>query len=185
MKKHTLLRILCGLTFLIFLCPFYQACSDEKSMKEFKTEETVEETVGIDTIATTPDADHHEEHPEAVIENSPEKTSDTSGRINNFTGYEMVVVVRDVINGDNVIYLCFSVILLFSIIMLIQSLRRKSRTIYILSILNLLLAFVFLAYNYLDGSLEEITQIKYGYYLFIINTFAITLLSKKLTNHGI
>lgn len=51
--------------------------------------------------------------------------------------------------------------------------------------MNLLLAFLFLAVNYFDGSLEEITQIKYGYYLFIINTFAITLLSKKLTNHGI
>lgn len=71
MHKHTLLRILCGLTFLIFLCPFYQGCSDKKSMKEFKTEETVEEaaeeiTVIDTTEAITPDDHHTQEYSEAV-----------------------------------------------------------------------------------------------------------------------
>ena len=146
-------------------------CSDKKSMKEFKTEETVEEITVIDTTAiTTPYANYLAEHLETVEEYVPENDIN-SGKPKYFTGYEMVGIVRDVINGDNVIFLSFSVILLFSIIMLIQSFRRKSRTVYILSILNQLLAFAFLVVNYFDGTLEEITQIKYGYYLFIINTF--------------
>src|SRR5690606_20963004 len=49
MNKHTLLRILCGFTFLIFLCPFFQTCSD-KTLTSFPFKSAAQEEQLIDAI---------------------------------------------------------------------------------------------------------------------------------------
>lgn len=40
MKRSNIIRVLSGLMFLIFLCPFFQMCSDRKMKKELPIDNT-------------------------------------------------------------------------------------------------------------------------------------------------
>jgi hypothetical protein len=73
----------------------------------------------------------------------------------------------------------FTFILLLSIVLLITSFVKKWIAVRNLAITNLVLALLSVIIFYFKTVLEDITQIKYGYYLFLINTLAIIILSQK------
>ena len=75
--------------------------------------------------------------------------------------------------------LCFTFILIISGLQVILSFKNKLRQVHYLAYINIFLSFVAMLIFYLNSTLEELSQIKFGYYLFLINTIAIIVLCKK------
>lgn len=81
--------------------------------------------------------------------------------------------------------MCFMVSLLFSVIILALSFINKFKAVIIFAIGNLIASFLMTVLYYYDGGLEDFSQIKFGYYLFILNTVALILFSRKQINSRI
>ena len=150
MKYAILIRFLAGLTFLIFLCPFFQMCSDEsrfkKSVKYYSRERTKDETT----------------------ENAYQLSLfDTLGQERFYFDWVLVP---------------FTLIILGAVVILVFSLRNHFFALRFICYLNLGLTLLFLSLMFFGLLLEDFTQIKYGYYLFVLNTIVIIILSKKITS---
>lgn len=147
MKRANIIRILSGLMFLIFLCPFFQRCSKEELRNGFIRTE---------------------------VRNNPDLITDN--------GYNLSIC-RHILNQswDEFIWpeVIFTIIIFVSFGILIYALKNKNLTVKILSFINVALGISFIALMLLMHTLTNIRQIKYGYYLFFINTIAIIVLSTK------
>jgi len=75
--------------------------------------------------------------------------------------------------------MCFMLSLVFSVIILALSFINKFKLIIAFSVGNLISSFLMTVLFYYDGGLEEFSQIKFGYYLFILNTVALIVFSRK------
>ena len=64
--------------------------------------------------------------------------------------------------------------------MLVLSFRKKFKHIIVLSSVNILVLCLATLTLYLTGIIEDFNQIKYGYYLFIVNSILIIIESKKV-----
>ena len=178
MKTQNVIRLLAGLTFLIFFCPFFQMCSDESITKFPFRKEKIEET----TISQSAKS----------IETAKEKLQEDKDK-STFSGYRMATYLfepdslkdfdaNDLLDAVFYAFLSFSFTLIISLIVLVQSLRKKFSSVYKLSLFNLLFATIPLLIFIFDGTIEDIAQIKSGYYLFTINIVALITISKKAKN---
>jgi hypothetical protein len=77
------------------------------------------------------------------------------------------------------IYSNFTIIILLTISMFIISFKRKFKQIIIISSINLILLIVATISLCLIDVIENLNQIKYGYYLFIVNSILIIIESRK------
>lgn len=148
MKTTNIIRLLAGLSFLIFFCPFFQMCSDDMMLKRHPL---TKEQLDLRKQSITADA-----YELSIFKN-----------LNPYNEQE-----------TNWMDIFFSVIIVSSIFILIKSLNRQLTYLSLLCYLNLFLAVGFLI-SALGTLFENLNQIKYGYYLFIINTIAIIVLCKK------
>jgi hypothetical protein len=173
MTKQNIVRIFAGLSFLIFFCPFFQMCSESSRLKKTLAEQSVEQSEIIKEKAR---------QERDSIEFSEKVT---------FSGYRMGTYIfepeslknmeaDDLLDSTFHACLLFTLTLILSIILFILSLKKKFNGVYKLALLNLLFAIVPILIFYSNGVLEEITQIKFGYYLFIFNTVALIIFSRKL-----
>lgn len=143
--KKSLIKILSGLAFLIFTCPFFQTCSNE------------------------------------TIRSNPLAKRDANMASWSSNAYELSSL-RHITEPDMFIWpeIFFTIIIFASIAIFVLGLGGHYSGLRFLCYLNLLLAFLYLVAMFFCLVLEDIRQVKYGYYLFLINTLAIVLLSKKL-----
>lgn len=85
----------------------------------------------------------------------------------------------DIYDWEFVFFSHYTLIILVSVITFISALRKRIKTVSLLSVINLILAISSLLMFVCMPLFEEISQIKFGYYLFIINTIALIIFSKK------
>lgn len=78
----------------------------------------------------------------------------------------------------------FTVVILFSVAVFVMSLRGHFFGLRFFCYINLLSAAAFLTTMLFIHLLEDITQIKYGFYLFLINTIATIVFSKRISPYG-
>ncbi len=152
MKPTNIIRILAGLSFLLFFCPFFQMCSDNMILK--KDSETPEQL-------------------------NMRKDSMTAN------AYELSVFRKlDSDNQQDVEWLdiFFTAIIVSSTIIFIKSISCHHGFIIPLCYLNLLLSIGFVISSFLVGLLDDFGQIKFGYYLFIINTITIIAFTNRVEN---
>lgn len=162
MQKATIIRVLSGLMFLIFLCPFFQTCSKPVFLKLPDTNDPVvkakarEEAIKkftlngyeLSTVMCKP-----------LAEEGPPKASELDFGLIPFVSYALLLPLI--------------------IILLYLSFRNKFKSVLWTSYLLLFFGIIPLIYFFWDSIFEDIRQIKYGYYLFFINTIAIIVLAKK------
>lgn len=167
MKTPILLRILCGLTFLILFCPFFQMCADKKHVLS-KPAEIHAEQQSSNGYAT--------DVKEFFIEKHTYNSHDTI-----LNGYQIAFTLTD----SEAWYLggSFGFIILFSIIMLLKVMYKNYKHLQTLSLLNIFLALICLCMSLSIHMLEKFNQIKYGYYVFLLNSIAIIILSRKITTN--
>lgn len=162
MKKANIIRILSGLMFLIFLCPFFQMCSNPVFLK-------------------LPDTN------DPIVK---EKAREEAIKEFALNGYELSTITYKPLAEEGLPqaseldfgllpFVSYSILLPLIIILLYVTLRKKFKSVLWTSCLLLFFGILPLINLFFDGIFEDINQIKYGYYLFFINTIAIIVLSTK------
>jgi len=174
MNKIFTLRSLAILSFVIFLLPFMRTCSDEGIKELVKTPMEISEEDSEDAPVIF---SSNEEYQQAIAE---EKKNHT------FNFYKLSLEpLRNIswkITSDITSWalLGLSIILILSTLILFFSFKNKFKAVYRLSFANLLILFISTLIFCLTEIIENINQIKIGYYLFVLNSVAIVFFSKKL-----
>jgi len=89
------------------------------------------------------------------------------------------VKYSDIKDPDLYAFLCYSLALLFSLMISLYAVRKNRKKLVWFGTMSLTAIMIPLAVFYFTGILEDISQIKYGYYLFLMNGVAIVLLALK------
>lgn len=174
MKKIFKLRSLAVLSFLIFFLPFMRTCSDDAISSQIKSEAAVSEDMEFNEVSQNDEA--------YKIAFSEEKKEAT------FNFYKISTLIFKDFDFDTFTdtfffaYLGFTIVLISSVLILYFSFNNKFKVIYLLSLSNLFFLFVSTMIFWLNEIIENINQFKIGYYLFVLNTFLIVYLSRKLQN---
>ncbi|HYD90582.1 MAG TPA: hypothetical protein VEA37_03730, partial [Flavobacterium sp.] len=182
MKTTNIIRLLAGLSFLIFFCPFFDMCSSplkkeinqQLSESGVKTEiTTVQDSIAENTLIPITDT--------PTASNKNEQTSVLSGYgLSTYLFKYFKEINTDELKGSTFYaLLCFTFILIISGLQVILSFKNKLRQVHYLAYINIFLSLVAMLIFYINGTLEVLSQIKFGYYMFLINTIAIIVLCKK------
>jgi hypothetical protein len=204
MKNNIRLKSLICISLLIFLLPFLQTCSDEslKSLPRYKGEFTgfVEDSVNLkivynketnsnDTLlnlkAVSKTKKNKITKKEKVDKEIWLKNARKENTLNayclgfiNYPEFEL----KHLSDKTFYILLNFTIIILLTIVMLVMSFRKRFKQIIIISSINLLLLFIATISLYLIEVIEDFNQMKYGYYLFVLNSILIIIESRKELN---
>lgn len=187
---NKLLNRLSILSFLILLLPFFQTCSDKNITENrwLKNSPVWEEVLNVSESEKSTNKKEYNLSWEEL--NAKKKKA-----INTFlkcrkeltyNGYEMSIFGIDgsfyetIIEDSNYIFLAFTFVIFLCGFVVFYSYKLKYNTVLILSICNFCLSLIPLIFLYLGEFLEDINQIKFGYYLFLINLLLIIYLSIAL-----
>lgn len=152
-KKVALsIKTYASLSFIIFLLPFLQTCSDRVLISQQKGVYSLEDLREV-----------KKEHTFNAYEFSYDVIKDF--KIKNFK------------EASFCSYLIYPLIIVLSIIILIQAFRDKFKLNLVLSIINIFLLFISLLLMISEEMIENIKQLKIGWYLFLLNSLLILYLS--------
>ena len=189
-KKLTILSL-----FLLVL-PFFQTCSDKSLMEnsylknstlselvqptEFETKsgEILEESKNLKEFHYT--FQELKEKKQKTIKGFLAQKSEMTNN-----GYELgflfikQIEIEDLKNTFDFTLLPFFLSIIIAVLLVIFSFLKKWRNIIIFSSVNLLLLITHLFIVYKSKSLEDIEQIKFGYYLFTLNLILIIVETYK------
>lgn len=194
-----MLKKLMIISLVILFLPFLQTCSDKEIMRNsFLRDSPLLEPVKAteseykDSVLVIIDKDSKEKEFQYTFDELKKKKQITVNKFlklrNEFTkngyqlGFKFVqgLEIADFIESINVICLPFFLILVIVCLLIYFTFKKKTKILLILSILNLLLLLINILLYYLSETLEDINQIKFGYYLFVINSILIIIESYKL-----
>lgn len=180
MNKSYIIRILACFSFVIFFCPFLQTCTNE-NIKSFHESDISRINIKSDTISGK------------VIENNDALASyfnsdlfKNTQKDLTFNFYKMGYFpfidfnLKALKEYEFYMYLFFDLIILFSLIILYFSFKNVFLKIKKLAIFSVILLHVYLVLLTYKSVIEDFNQIKYGYYLFLINLILIIYLSNQL-----
>jgi len=196
-----LLKKLALLNLIILLLPFFQTCSDKELMKNSLLRNSplseVVKTIHQDSIFVITSSDSKEKEFQYTFDELKKKKQETVDRFLSLrdevtmNGYQLgFQFVKNFANGNfldsvNVLDLPFFLILIITCLLIYFSFKIKVKVVFILSVLNFLLSIVYLIVYSSTGFLEDINQIKFGYYLFGLNSILIILESYKLKKNKV
>ena len=190
MKNSIKLKTLVSFSFVIFFFPFLQTCSD-KNLMEFPIHKVeAVESLEIDSVNKPDNSPHTQTE---ILEINNEKDVSLSKKENTVNFYELLnrffekTSLRDFSKStfeDKTFYPLFGFILIFvnSILLLIFTYFNKYKLTFKLGSLNLVLLILSTVGLILTGIVEDINQLKIGYYLFAGNSIFIILGTKNKLN---
>lgn len=192
------LKKLAILNFIILALPFFQTCSDKNIMSNTylknsplreMAQPAVDSVAGEKVDAKQKNEITEEKQFNYTFTELTHKKRETVDRFlkakNDLTssGYGLVLqFLQNLIIDKSLDYTILPFLLIFIISGLIFYFvfKRKAKVILVLSFVNLILLIVQLTMMYGIGYLEDIDQIKFGYYLFIINLLLIVIEGYKI-----
>jgi hypothetical protein len=203
MKKNMRLKSLVLISFVIFSLPFFQTCSD-RSLKrspryrgeftgyvqdslnfkmvyneETKIKDTVWEVIKVSETEKQTIIAKEKIDKEVWLKKAKKENTVNAYYLGIGTFKEIEFSKSDLIDKTFYALLSFTLIIVFTFAMILLSFREKFKLITILSSINLLLIIIAPILLYSGKVIEDINQIKYGYYLFIINSILIIIESKN------
>lgn len=199
MKITFTLHFFCIIAFLLLFCPFYDSCNG-KGMKE----KAAEVTEAASTLETNPNPIITEvEKPIPEVEqpflNSIYEFIDDGATQNalefawltvdffevSFQEFKADIKKSVTKNDFSILFFwlknfAFLLISIFTFLNVILCFTSKLTFVYRFSKWNMILLLVTIICVFLEGFFEQLSQIKWGYYCFFINSIVIFYLSKKL-----
>ena len=170
------LRGLISLNFLIFFLPFLKMCSGVEKKSEVVAEtaisvqnntEAQSDTLVLDTL-------------ESQMFSKPELILDNQDIVCNF--YEAVYFsfeTNKIEDFEFSPFICYPLVLFLVILMFIGSVFNKTMLIRTLSIINIVLLLGSVVWIYFLEFIENINQLRIGFYLIILNMVLIFVLSNQ------
>ncbi len=188
MKHSIRLKTLVSFSFIIFFFPFLQTCSDNDLRKSPIHKIEVNDSQ-IDSINKSNSSYTQTE----ILESNNEKDISKSKKENTVNFYELLNITFWEINlneyskstfEEKTFYPFFGFLLIFinSIFLLIFAFCNKYKLTFKLGVLNFGLLILATTGLILIGIIEDINQLKIGYYLFVLNSIIIILTTKKELN---
>ena len=199
MKTIFTLRFLCVIAFLLLFCPFYDNCNG-KGMKE-KASEVTEAASALEAntnpvIASVEKPLQKVEKPflntiyEFIDDNASQSAIEfawISIDIAEISFQEFKADVKKSITKNDFAVLffwlknfSFLVISILTFLNLVLCFTSKIEFVYRFSRWNIVLLLLTIICIFLEDFLEQLSQIKWGYYCFFINSIMIFYISKKL-----
>lgn len=175
MKNILTLRTLAVFSFVIFFLPFVQMCSDN-DLKKLERQEVEVDQNGNEIIS----------NPTSLNDkNSQESLSIRKENATQNFYFVSTLMLDEIdqlknINITDFPVLGLTLILFSSVLILFLTFRNKFKTTSYLSISNLLILFCSTLILLLNEIIEDLNQIKIGYYLFVLNSILIIYFSNKL-----
>ena len=170
------LRGLISLNFLIFFLPFLKMCSGVEKKSEVVAEtaisvqnntEAQSDTIVLDTL-------------ESQMFSKPELILDNQDIVCNF--YEAVYFsfeTNKIEDFEFSPFICYPLVLFLVILLFIGSIFNKTMLIRTLSIINIVLLLGSVVWFYFLEFIENINQLRIGFYLIILNMVLIFVLSNQ------
>ena len=188
MKNAITLKSLVTITFLIFLLPFLRTCSDKNISSGLKVEVEAE-AVTIDSVKIEDKkvrneivgVVNNENRNEIIAKQKTEYTENFYSLIYKSFGKTKLNEYDKSTLEDKTFYPLFGflIILFVSILNLIFTFLCKYKITFVLGIMNIiLLIFVTVGLVYSE-IVENLNQIKIGYYLFAVNSILIVFIAKN------
>ena len=172
------LRGLISLNFLIFFLPFLKMCSGVEKKSEVVAETAISVQNNTEAQSDTLVLDTLEE---SQTLSKPELILDNQGIVYNF--YEAVVYFNfetDMIEDFEFSpFICYPLVLFLVILMFIGSVFNKTMLIRTLSIISIVLLLGSVVWFYFLEFIENINQLRIGFYLIILNMVLIFVLSNQ------
>jgi hypothetical protein len=178
-KSHIITTLAC-FSFVIFFCPFLQTCSNE-NIKIFHESDISLIKIKSDTINGK------------IIENKDELANyynsdlfKNSKQEYTYNFYKMAYCpfelfdIRELLNYEFYIYLTFSFVIIFSLMILNYSFKNDYFKIKKLTIFTHFFLHLYLVLLIYKSVITDVAQLKYGYYLFLINLILIIYFSNQL-----
>jgi hypothetical protein len=194
--NYNIIRALAGLTFLIFFCPFFQTCSDASIVKnnhksEVYDEEREADKAYQDSLSKSFDAnDKRLENGDFTTEEEAYLKKERKDWV--FNAYEFAIAINketfskfkweDLKEVGFYGSFIMPVVILLSLIIFACSFYNRFRLIFKVAVANLMLTLLLALLLYLDkNDFEALEMLRYGYYIFVINTLALIIVSYKAT----
>lgn len=153
MKPANITRILAGLSFLIFLCPFFQTCSFDTG-------------VLTDAISGRP---HHEKTRQEKL---------TEEKENTYTGYRVAGINSATPDDFNSLTVYFFILVIVSAAILYFAIRGSFDNVFWFSAISLIMLMACIVIL-LPVYFVLIIMVRYGFYLLLCNTIALMIFSRK------
>lgn len=208
MKSFTSLRFLCVMSFLLLVCPFYDSCNGHgfKKTEEVAVESPVESITNVvddfKIIESNTDELAIEEQVVLIETNIFEIFYNSIDDKDSQNAYEFACIFFDLFDSNfqdlkknaiegiknknfgglffNIKNISFLLIIIFTILNFILSFTKKIKLVFKFSEIILILLSITIVCLFLEGFFEEISQIKWGYYSFVIVTILIFINCRKL-----
>jgi hypothetical protein len=205
MKTNRLLRVLSLLSFLLLMAPFYDSCNGERMHRiaDAKAEPTIDTTVvqidsvqidstQIETIEVDTTNSFIENYEISFLDKAYQFVDDEDSEnafefaqvsIDNILEFKLTEIKKGIREeGYGFVFFeiknfCFILIIITTLLILISSFKNN-RWVHKLSRLNLILLLITVICLFSEGLFENISQIKWGYYAFIITNLFIFYYSK-------
>jgi hypothetical protein len=190
LKKLTILSL------IILALPFFQTCSDKNIMensflKNSPLEEELIEPTETKIVNGKEIEISQEKEYKYTFKELTEKKKETIRKFISLkkeltsNGYQLAfqfviqIQSKDIINTIDYKSLPFFLTLIITCLLIYFSFKREPKIILILSISNFIILITHIFLLYLSDYLEDFEQVKYGYYLFLINLVLIIIESFK------
>ena len=204
MKNNRLIRVLSLLAFLLLMAPFYDSCNGHRMKEAEAVDAVAADTTAVEVDNTKIDSTEIAKTEIDTINNSVEnyelsfvdKAYESIDDDDSENAFEFAKLSIDSIlefnfkdfkkgvkdEGYGVVFFelknfCFILIVVITLLIAVFSFKNSQR-VYKLSKYNLVLLLITIICLFLEGLFETISQIKWGYYAFIITNLIIFYYSK-------
>lgn len=182
--KPAIIRVLTLACFLIFMLPFVQMCGHPMRKLEGEVAELVpRDSVVVDTIGLqdTTTVTQSSAFPEPVNEANRDSFFYNKDSNNAYElAYSLFKDFPDLLSIFPYFFLSYTLMILVSAFMAIKAFQSKYRAVRKLALVNIGLLLISVVLHYFCHELKYWWQIKYGFYLFLINMLCVMFLASSL-----
>lgn len=179
---------------LIFFMPFIQTCSKDQSKGEkmvmipsgtgqdsmlvsVDSLQNYEATLGKETIEKI----RIKDRTQRAIQKDQEKGEFTLNAYQLSFASMSEFKLASLIDLEFYALLCYSIIVVSSLYMVFLAFKEQHKQVATLAMVNLVALLISTLLFCINGTIEDIDQLKYGFFVYFINAMLILLLSKKLS----
>ncbi len=183
MKKA--IKIFSFSIFLVCILPMFQTCADSTILKlQLHHEVIADSTVSKEVLKQMNDSLKRKNKPEKDLRLAELRKEYTANAYE--LGFSTYKEFELKYFRDWTFYpsLCFTISIIISLIILVTALKENVKQVFKLSILNFSLLVCSMLIFVLKVGIEIIDQIRYGYYILILNVLTLIVLSKIQINRN-
>jgi hypothetical protein len=206
MKSIFTLRFLCIISFLLLFCPFYDMCNGHGMKKTAQATDAIVDATSVNASALEVKKSMSEKenqepiekyHPtgfqylyEMIDDDDSQNAFEIATMCTVYFDSSILELKNSIITGIRkndyrgfffgLKNFGFLFIIILTFVNLILSFTQKIKFVFKFSKWILILLLITIVCLFLEGHFEEVSQIKWGYYVFILVAIGVLVLSKKL-----